>query len=95
MASIKVVDFTSFIDGSDKQRVADEMLSAFKSTGFVYLTNHGMSEDRVQKIFTWVGDHGQIRDTLCLSGQETVKAILFAIHGSQTTCTSSSIWDSP
>lgn len=60
MASIKVVDFTSFINGSDKQRVADEMLSAFKSAGFVYLTNHGMSEDKIQKMFTWVGNDGHI-----------------------------------
>lgn len=52
---IQIVDFTSFLDGSAKQQVADEIFASFKSAGFVYLTNFGLSHEEVQEIFDWVG----------------------------------------
>ncbi|KAF7364575.1 Thymine dioxygenase [Mycena venus] len=50
-ASISVVDFAPFLDGSNKQGVADEILSSFKRVGFVYLLNHGLPQDRIAKMF--------------------------------------------
>ncbi|KAJ6533927.1 thymine dioxygenase [Mycena vulgaris] len=50
-AGIPIVDFAPFLDGSNKQVVADEILSSFKHVGFVYLLNHGMSREQVAKIF--------------------------------------------
>jgi hypothetical protein len=51
---IKTVDFSSFIDYSDKQRVSDAILSSLKSIGFVYITNHGIPEGTVKNMFKWV-----------------------------------------
>ncbi|KAJ7923514.1 thymine dioxygenase [Mycena leptocephala] len=48
---ISVVDFSSFLDGSNKQAVADAILSSFKRVGFVYLLNHGISSERVSQMF--------------------------------------------
>jgi len=47
-----VVDFSSFLDGTNKQAVAEEILSSFKRVGFVYLLNHGIPPERVAKMFT-------------------------------------------
>jgi hypothetical protein len=51
---IKTVDFSSFIDNSDKQHVSDAILSSLKSIGFVYITNHGLPEETVKTMFEWV-----------------------------------------
>jgi isopenicillin N synthase-like dioxygenase len=51
---VKVVDFGPFLDGSDRQGVADAILESFKSTGFVYLANHGLPRDKVAAMFEWV-----------------------------------------
>jgi len=51
---IPVVDFGPFIDGSNKQLVAKEILDSFKSIGFVYLVNHGLSQEKIDSMFAWV-----------------------------------------
>ncbi|KAJ7217615.1 thymine dioxygenase [Mycena rebaudengoi] len=50
-AAISVVDFAPFLDGSNKQGVANEILSSFKQVGFVYLLNHGLPQDQIAKMF--------------------------------------------
>ncbi|KAJ7118265.1 thymine dioxygenase [Mycena epipterygia] len=50
-SGIAVVDFAPFLDGSNKQAVADEILSSFKEIGFVYLVNHGIPPERIAKMF--------------------------------------------
>ncbi|KAG1854772.1 thymine dioxygenase [Suillus tomentosus] len=49
--SIPIVDFAPFLDGSAKQQAADQLLGSFKSYGFVYLTNFGLSNEEVQEMF--------------------------------------------
>ncbi|KAF8200129.1 thymine dioxygenase [Pholiota molesta] len=51
--SVKVVDFGPFLDGSDRQGVADAVLESFKSIGFVYLANHGLPQEKVASMFEW------------------------------------------
>ncbi|KAF8319206.1 thymine dioxygenase [Amanita rubescens] len=48
---IQIVDFAPFLDGSAKQQAADQILASFKSAGFVYLTNFGLSNEDVQGMF--------------------------------------------
>ncbi|KAJ7683431.1 thymine dioxygenase [Mycena rosella] len=50
-AEISKIDFAAFLDGSDKQAVADKILASFKTTGFVYLLNHGIHPEQVAKMF--------------------------------------------
>ncbi|KZT12038.1 thymine dioxygenase [Laetiporus sulphureus 93-53] len=50
---IPIIDFSAFSDGSRKQDVADAMLNSFKTIGFVYLVNHGLSKERIDKMFDW------------------------------------------
>ncbi|KAJ7123311.1 Clavaminate synthase-like protein [Mycena crocata] len=50
-SGISVVDFAPFLDGSNKQAVADAILSSFKRVGFVYLLNHGIPPHWVAKMF--------------------------------------------
>lgn len=52
--TIKIVDFGPFLDESDRHGVADAILESFKSTGFVYLANHGLPHDKVAAMFEWV-----------------------------------------
>jgi hypothetical protein len=52
---IAVIDFSGFLDGSNKQQVADRMLESLKDIGFVYLINHGIPPDRIAKMFELVG----------------------------------------
>ena len=51
---LKVVDFRPFIDGSDKQGVADAIVESFKTTGFVYLINHTLPDKKVATVYEWV-----------------------------------------
>lgn len=51
---VPVIDFASFLNGSAKQSVADEILASFKSIGFVYIINHGMPLEEIQEMFNWV-----------------------------------------
>jgi isopenicillin N synthase-like dioxygenase len=46
-ANIAIVDFGPFLDGSNKQGVADAMLASFKEVGFVYLVNHGLDKGKI------------------------------------------------
>ncbi|KAJ6521801.1 hypothetical protein DFH09DRAFT_1372887 [Mycena vulgaris] len=44
---IAIVDFSPFLDGSNKQEVADKILASFKEIGL----NHGIVPERVTKMF--------------------------------------------
>lgn len=57
---IKIVDFGAFLDGSDKQSVADALLESFKTTGFVYLINHGLSQEKINRMFDLVRQSNNI-----------------------------------
>lgn len=77
---IDIVDFAPFLDGSEsaKQRAADQILNSFKSTGFVYLANFGLSNEEVQEMFDWVRCDNSF--PLCLdffTHPTSVKALLF------------------
>jgi hypothetical protein len=54
--TVPLVDFGKFLNGSqtDKKQVSGEIDSAFRNVGFVYLQNHGVSQERVEKCFDWV-----------------------------------------
>lgn len=70
---IPIVNFAAFIDGSNKQEVADAMLDSFKTVGFVYLVNHGLAKEKIDGMFDWVCRHYIDRrrgtDDLCLLSQ--------------------------
>ncbi|EKM78967.1 hypothetical protein AGABI1DRAFT_114495 [Agaricus bisporus var. burnettii JB137-S8] len=48
---VKTVNFEPFLDGSNKQAVADALLSSFKNEGFVYLVNHGLPQEKIDTMF--------------------------------------------
>jgi isopenicillin N synthase-like dioxygenase len=50
-SQVQIVDLGPFLDGSDKPSVAAAILESFKSIGFVYLINHGLSEDKIASMF--------------------------------------------
>ncbi|EAU80956.2 thymine dioxygenase [Coprinopsis cinerea okayama7 len=50
---VKTIDFGDFLEGNDSKRVASEILESFKSIGFVCLTNHGLQQEKVDKMFEW------------------------------------------
>lgn len=52
--AVKVVDFGPFLDGSDRKGVSNAILDSFKTTGFVYLVNHGLLQSRIDSMFSWV-----------------------------------------
>jgi len=54
---IPVLDFGKFLHGSDeeKQEIAKNIDEAFRKVGFVYLKNHGVPKEMVDKAFEWVG----------------------------------------
>jgi isopenicillin N synthase-like dioxygenase len=56
MDNIPVVDFSAFPNGSEeeKHRTARAIDDAFQNMGFVYLTNHGVSAEKVEECFQWV-----------------------------------------
>ena len=55
-ASLPIIDFSAFLHGESdvRRKTADEVVDAFKTYGFVYLVNHGISKDRIQTPFDWV-----------------------------------------
>lgn len=55
-SDIQVLNFGAFLDGSQKQAVADSILTSFKDTGFVYLTNHSLPNEKIDAMFEWVGN---------------------------------------
>ncbi|KAF9058011.1 hypothetical protein BJ165DRAFT_1398176 [Panaeolus papilionaceus] len=69
--SIPIIDFSSFRTAksqADKQKTAKEIVSAFKESGFIYLSNHGISSDEVQETFQKSAEFfklsSSIKDTL-------------------------------
>ncbi|KAF7332287.1 BTB domain-containing protein [Mycena kentingensis (nom. inval.)] len=50
---IPLIDFSKFQSGSpqDKQATANEIVSAFKESGFIYLSNHGIPATVVENVF--------------------------------------------
>ncbi|KAF3762708.1 Clavaminate synthase-like protein [Cryphonectria parasitica EP155] len=55
MASLPIIDFSHWLNGSveDKKRVAHDLAGACRRVGFVYIINHGVSEDLLQEAFSW------------------------------------------
>lgn len=51
---IQIVNFGAFIEGSNKQVVADALFTSLKDTGFVYLANHSLPKDKIDEMFKWV-----------------------------------------
>ncbi|KAJ7094522.1 hypothetical protein B0H15DRAFT_829890 [Mycena belliarum] len=51
---IPLIDFSRFRNeaGADKIKVANEIVSAFKESGFIYLSGHGIPDPTIQKAFT-------------------------------------------
>lgn len=52
--AIDVVDLDPFLNGSSKQSVGDAIVKSFKDTGFVYLVNHGLEKEKIDRMFQWV-----------------------------------------
>ncbi|KAJ7710404.1 non-heme dioxygenase in morphine synthesis N-terminal-domain-containing protein [Mycena rosella] len=50
-ASLPADNSMSSVTLTENQGVADEILSAFKEAGFVYLLNHGFPQDQIAKMF--------------------------------------------
>lgn len=53
---IDVLDFSRFRHGSSEetQQTATKLFEAFRDVGFVYLQNHGLPQETVDKAFDWV-----------------------------------------
>ncbi|KAF5322190.1 hypothetical protein D9619_000471 [Psilocybe cf. subviscida] len=57
--SIPIIDFSKFRTAAsreEKEKTAGEIVSAFKSAGFVYLTNHGITSDEIRNAFAKSAD---------------------------------------
>lgn len=50
---IPVVDFTGWNTESGRQRIAQEIVSACKKVGFVYIVNHSLPESMLDEAFNW------------------------------------------
>ena len=57
-SAVKIVDFGPFLNGSDRQGVSNAILDCFQTTGFVYLINHGLSQNLIESMFFWVSPNG-------------------------------------
>lgn len=55
-SDIPLIDFSPFLHGSarDRAQVASSIDKAFKSRGFIYLSNHGIDQHKVDECFEWV-----------------------------------------
>ncbi|KAG6842028.1 hypothetical protein C0991_003554 [Blastosporella zonata] len=52
---IPVIDFTQFREAAgqpERKRVAEKIVSAFRESGFIYLTGHGIAPSTIQNAFT-------------------------------------------
>jgi hypothetical protein len=91
---IPTVDFKGFLDDSDKQAVADIIVSSFKDIGFVCLVNHGLPQGRIDQMFDWVrhlySDDGDLLAHYVLL---IVQAFLCPSDGGQAAGSASAIWD--
>jgi len=74
MANIPIVDFDAYSNPDclhDRVAVAKDIDNAFRSSGFVYLKNHGVFKERVEQCFAWVRYP---------SSHATASSILRALH---------------
>jgi hypothetical protein len=55
-SGIPILDFGQFLHGTDteKREIATQIDEAFQNVGFVYLKNHGVPQQMVDKTFEWV-----------------------------------------
>lgn len=68
---IPIVDFTPWIHSTDKASrltVAKELVKASREIGFVYITNHSVSDDLLDEAFEWS------RRFFALSTEDKLKA---------------------
>ncbi|KAL2443998.1 2-oxoglutarate-dependent dioxygenase frbA [Exophiala dermatitidis] len=54
-ASLPIFDFSIFLSGNESQRknASRGIVQAFKTYGFTYLVNYGISDERVEALFDW------------------------------------------
>ena len=52
-SSIPLIDFKVFVDGSegDRQKIANNVCNACIHVGFLYIRNHGVPEELIERIF--------------------------------------------
>jgi len=57
-SDIPLVNFEPFLHGSatDREHVASTIDVALSSVGFIYLSNHGLDQRKVDECFRWVSD---------------------------------------
>ena len=55
---IPVISFAPFLTGNAEKRqsVAEQILQAFQTIGFLYLTDSGITQERVNGVFALVND---------------------------------------
>ncbi|KAF9057019.1 thymine dioxygenase [Panaeolus papilionaceus] len=53
MTTVETVNFAPFLNATDKKSVGEAILNSFKSSGFVYLLNHGIPQDKINGMFKW------------------------------------------
>ncbi|OTB09282.1 hypothetical protein M426DRAFT_316564 [Hypoxylon sp. CI-4A] len=53
--TIPVIDFGKWSSGSidDKKRISQDLTDACRRVGFVYIVNHGVSDDLLKEAFSW------------------------------------------
>ncbi|KAL5120358.1 hypothetical protein ACEQ8H_001648 [Pleosporales sp. CAS-2024a] len=85
MTNIPIVDFAKAADGTKEERehVARKLDEAFASAGFVYLKNHGVPHEQVERCFEWVSE------------QPTYMSIKFELEISLTLVQSKKFFDLP
>lgn len=54
-SALPIVDFSRWLKGSpeEKQKLAHELAQACREVGFVYVINHGVSQDLLDEAFSW------------------------------------------
>ncbi|KAJ5597763.1 hypothetical protein N7537_007847 [Penicillium hordei] len=52
-SNIPVVDFAGWNSESSNQRIAQEIVAACKTVGFVYIVNHSLPETMLDEAFNW------------------------------------------
>lgn len=92
--AIRVVDFGKFLDGSQKQEVADAILDSFKEIGFVYLINYGLTQQKIASIFETVSTSMPSFLSRYLP-PFAVQEFLQSTHGYQAPCSTPCVWLSP
>ena len=60
--NIPVIDFSGYTQAgsiSEKRKIADKVVNAFKDSGFIYLEGHGIPPSVVDNAFQRVREHIQ------------------------------------